>query len=364
MTLAALMGAAMRSVQATRVSILSAACGQGLTAPRRGDLGAVRLELLAYGGGMRGVPWWGVVFSAAAPVLLVGGWTVAASLQPRFDTVADTVSALAAPGAADRWVVTLTFVVVGVCYLVTALALRPAGTAGRLILIIGAVAGMLVAANPERAGDAYPWGYIIWASIGLAGVTAWPAGAWRRGSAVPWSLRPAATAVAVAVMLALVIWFAAELITGSGQAGLAERAAGIAQALWPMAVVLSCRHPVTAASDPLPEPAAWSAGPGTRPGLELGLSAQSRRYLGEPVVWTPSLLRPELVFLCGDDGRPPSPANPPADAIKPPADLPSLVTAAGWALTSWLDSIGRDAGRRQLPALLAARAGRPLATRS
>jgi len=214
---------------------------------------------------MRRVPWWGVVSSAAAPILLVGGWTVAASLQPRFDQVTGTVSALAAPGAADRWVMTATFVVVGVCYLLTALALRPAGTPGRLMLITGAVAGMLVAANPERAGDAYPWGHIIWASIGLVGVTAWPAGAWRRGRAVPWSLRPAAAATAVAVLLALVIWFAAELITGSGQVGLAERAAGTAQALWPLAVVLSCRRPARAASDPVPEPVAWPSGPGTGP---------------------------------------------------------------------------------------------------
>jgi hypothetical protein len=36
------------------------------------------------------------------------------------------------------------------------------------------------------------------------------------------------------------VWFGAELITGSGQAGLAERVAGAAQALWPLAVVLSC----------------------------------------------------------------------------------------------------------------------------
>jgi hypothetical protein len=65
---------------------------------------------------VRGVPWWGVIFSAAAPALMVGGWTVAAGLQPRsFDPVAQTVSALAAPGAADRWVMTLTFLVVGVC---------------------------------------------------------------------------------------------------------------------------------------------------------------------------------------------------------------------------------------------------------
>jgi hypothetical membrane protein len=196
---------------------------------------------------------------------MVGGWTVAASLQPRFDPVADTVSALAAQGAADRWVMTLTFVVVGVCYVLTALALRPAGTAGRLILITGAVAGMLVAANPERVGDAYPWGHIFWASIGLVGVTAWPAGAWRRGSGVPWALRPAVAAAAVAVLLALVMWFGAELITGSGQAGLAERVAGAAQACWPLAVVLSCCRTVWAS--PIGSRNAWRGRPALVPTL-------------------------------------------------------------------------------------------------
>jgi len=96
----------------------------------------------AYRSYVRDVPWWGVVSSAAAPVLLVSGWTAAASLQPRFDPVAGTVSALAAQGATDRWVMTLTFLVVGGCYIVTALALRPAGATGRLILIAGAVAGL------------------------------------------------------------------------------------------------------------------------------------------------------------------------------------------------------------------------------
>jgi hypothetical protein len=104
----------------------------------------------------------------------------------------------------------------------------------------GAVAGMLVAVNPEHPGDPYPWPHIICASIGLAGVATWPAGAWRRGPAVPWGLRPAVAAAAVAALLTLVAWFAVELVTGSGQTGLAERVAGAAQALWPLTVVLSC----------------------------------------------------------------------------------------------------------------------------
>jgi len=58
---------------------------------------------------VRNVPWWGLVSSAIGPMLLVCGWTIATRLQPpSFDPVADTVSELAAVGATDRWVMTLT----------------------------------------------------------------------------------------------------------------------------------------------------------------------------------------------------------------------------------------------------------------
>jgi hypothetical membrane protein len=196
---------------------------------------------------MRNVPWWGAVSSAMAPLLLVGGGTVATRLQPQtFDPVADTVSALAAVGAADRWVMTLTFLLVAVCDIITAAALRPAGVLGRLILVTGAVAGILVALNPEHAGGSVT--HAIWASIGLAGMALWSAGAWRRGPSVPWGLRPAVCACAVVILLALTAWFGAELVTGAGQAGLAERTVGLAQALWPLMVVLSCRFPSRALS--------------------------------------------------------------------------------------------------------------------
>src|SRR3984957_19143524 len=96
---------------------------------------------------MRGVPWWGLVSSAAAPVLLAGGWTLAAGLQPgSFDAVASTISSLAAVGAADRWVMTLALAGAGACYVITGLALRPASPAGRLILMTGGAATGLVAA--------------------------------------------------------------------------------------------------------------------------------------------------------------------------------------------------------------------------
>ena len=213
---------------------------------------------------MRVVPWWGVVSSAAAPVLMVTGWTVAAGLQRHsFDPVAQTVSALAAPGAADRWVMTLVFVVVGACDFLTGLALRPARAPGRLILMAGAVAGLLVAASPEQPGTNFPLPHMIWAVIGCAALVAWPAGAWRRGPSVPWGLRPAVSAGAVVVLVALLAWFGAELITAGGQAGLAERVFGAGQALWPLAVVLSCRGAARAASgQPYARPRPEPAGPG------------------------------------------------------------------------------------------------------
>ena len=192
---------------------------------------------------VRGVPWWGVVSSAAAPVLMVAGWTVAAGLQPRsYDAIAQPVSVPAAPGATDRWLMTATFLVVGACDVVTALALRPARAPGRLILMAAAVAGILVAANPERPGTNFPLPHMIWAAAGCVALVAWPAAAWRRGPSVPWGLRPGVSAGAVAVLAALVAWFAVALITGDGLAGLAERLFGAGQALWPLAVVASCRH--------------------------------------------------------------------------------------------------------------------------
>lgn len=54
---------------------------------------------------VRDVPWWGIASSAAPPVVLAAGWTIAASLQSRpYDPVAESVSAALAvwPAAASR----------------------------------------------------------------------------------------------------------------------------------------------------------------------------------------------------------------------------------------------------------------------
>jgi hypothetical membrane protein len=191
---------------------------------------------------VRTVPWWGLVSSAVAPVLLVGGWTLAAALQPgSFDAVSGTISSLAAQGAADRWVMTLALAGTGACHVVTGLALRPASSAGRLILATGGVAVVLVAAFPETAGDGGSLAHTFWSTVAFVALAVWPLAASRRGPSGPAWLRPGACAVAAGVLLGLLVWFYAELIGAGHQLGLAERVLAGAEAVWPLIVVLACR---------------------------------------------------------------------------------------------------------------------------
>jgi len=194
-----------------------------------------------YGGRVRRVPWWGVWPAVCAPVLLVGGWMVAAALQPTpFSQVADTISALAAYGAADRWVMTVALFGVGACYVLTGLALRPAAMPGRLVLMAGGAATALVAANPQTAGQAGSLPHTLAAAAGFVTLALWPLPGRRTEPAAPVLLRPAACASASVVLLALLVWFGVELSTGGALIGLSERMLAGAQALWPLAVIVAC----------------------------------------------------------------------------------------------------------------------------
>jgi hypothetical membrane protein len=187
------------------------------------------------------VPWWTVLSAAMAPVFLIGGWTLAAALQPAgFSSVRDTISALAGLGATDRWVMTIGLAGLGICHLVTASGLRPAAGAGRLMLATGGVATVLVAVFPVPSVGTSA---IHRVAAGIAFVTLglWPALAWRRGRSAPWPLRPAVSIVAAATMIGLLGWFAVELYGDGAWIGLTERLLAGAEALWPLLVALGGR---------------------------------------------------------------------------------------------------------------------------
>jgi Protein of unknown function (DUF998) len=193
------------------------------------------------------VPWWGIGSSGLAPVILVAGWTVGADLQPTpFNAVSRSISSLAAVGMPYRWIVTIAILGVGVCNIVTALALRPAADGGRILLMAGGVCSILIAANPQPPGG----GSLAHEASSLAGtviMTLWPAAAIRRTTGAPLALRPRVAWAVVGVNLALLLWFAAQLLHGTElglvfngtELGLAERTVTAYQALWPFVVVLT-----------------------------------------------------------------------------------------------------------------------------
>ena len=177
----------------------------------------------------------GLLSSAAAPVLLIGGWTVAAARQHGgFDSLQQTISDLAAYGADDRWVMTTALAGLGVCHLTTAAALRDvAAPAGRAVLAGGGVATVLVAVFPLPADGSGSAAHTLVAGTAFLALSVWPALAARRDGSAP--LRPVPSAVAAATLLGLVGWFGVRLQVDEG-VGLAERVTAGAQALWPMAV--------------------------------------------------------------------------------------------------------------------------------
>lgn len=168
---------------------------------------------------------WVLVSAAAAPVALIGGWTLAQMRQSDgFNPMSDTISALAAEGADDAWIMTVGLFVLGTCHLATAAGLSEAAPAGRLLLALGGAATVVVASSPQPAAAHLPAAVVAFVALAL-----WPA-----FSALP--DRRGGRAV-TAVMLVLLAWLGLEL--GGGDAlGLSERVLAGLQSLWPLVVVL------------------------------------------------------------------------------------------------------------------------------
>ncbi|MFD5328861.1 DUF998 domain-containing protein [Streptomyces sp. NPDC127092] len=189
---------------------------------------------------MRRVPRWTLLPSGTAPVVLIVGWSAAAALEgPSYDAARQTISVLAAYGAAGFWVMTGALLAVGLCHLGTAWGLRAAATPGRVALAAGGMAALAVAFVPApSSGGSLRHGSV--AATGFALLALWPVLASVRGGATaPWALRPWPAALATASMGAGALWYLVET-DRAGAAGVAERLVTCMQSLWPLVVVLSC----------------------------------------------------------------------------------------------------------------------------
>jgi hypothetical membrane protein len=178
---------------------------------------------------------WVWVSSALAPMLLIGGWTLAQSRQPYgYDPTRDTISALAAHGAADAWIMTAGLAGLGASHLITAAGWWAPGRAARGMLAAGGAATVVVSASPQPAAAHVPA-----AAIGFVALAIWPAFALRS------SVRSGRWLTLV--LLALLAWFAIALIAGT-LVGVSERALAGAEALTPIGVVVASRPRTRVAS--------------------------------------------------------------------------------------------------------------------
>ncbi len=176
--------------------------------------------------------------SAAAPVVLIAGWTVGGAVQPSsYDAVHDTISALAAHGAQHRWIMTAALAGLGLAHVSTAAGLRGRRPAARLVLAAAGLATLGVAAFPEPASGSSTT-HAAFAAVAFVLLAGWPATLGR--VAGPSAERRAAAGAATAVSVALLCWFAVTL--GHGAIGVSERVLSAQQALWPLVVVLSARR--------------------------------------------------------------------------------------------------------------------------
>jgi hypothetical protein len=179
-----------------------------------------------------------VLSSACAPVLLIGGWQLAAARQSgRFDPVSQTISALVARGATAPWIMTTALAGVGMCHTITAAGLAPVAVPGRLLLATGGVATVSLAALPLPITGNSP-AHVAAAAIAFPALSLWPALAAQRGA----KLGPAAWRSAAGGLLGLLIWFGIDFFSESPRIGLSERVLAGAQALWPFVSVLLMRR--------------------------------------------------------------------------------------------------------------------------
>ncbi len=172
---------------------------------------------------------WAVVSSSVAVLAPPIAWTVAQTHQPpRYSAARETISALAAQGATDRWIMTTGLILLGLAHLGTALALVDIGRVPRMLLALAGLSTLAVAALPQPAA-----GHSLAAGIAFVALGSWPV-----LSPVP--SRTCRLAAAV-VLFAVLLWFASQLQEGSSLLGLSERVVVVAEALWPLVVAVGVR---------------------------------------------------------------------------------------------------------------------------
>ena len=178
------------------------------------------------------------VSATVAAVALIGGWTLAAGLQPAgFDPTRDSISTLASTGMPHRSAMTTALVITGLAHIVTAWALGTAARPwGRRLLALAGVATLAAAALPQPSRVESSTAHVATAGILFTLLAAWPWFAAHHDAAPP--LRPRAGRAASVVLGLAVLTLPLAMATGWSRFGLLERLVAGALVLWPVLVAV------------------------------------------------------------------------------------------------------------------------------
>jgi hypothetical protein len=116
-----------------------------------------------------------IVTAVLSPVVLTSAWLIADAVQPRsYSPMRETVSVLAGYAGTDRWIMTSALLIVGLCYLATALGMNGISIQARVGLLVAGACGIGIAVFPQPADGSRPQ-HMAFTAIGEAALAVWPA---------------------------------------------------------------------------------------------------------------------------------------------------------------------------------------------
>lgn len=182
----------------------------------------------------------GLIAGIAAPLISIIGQIGAMFTWPKYNPFSQTISEMAAGDAPTQVFMEIVFCLCGLATLLVAMYTPGIAKLGRAFIFISGFSFFGVAYFPlETMAGASSLGHKVSAMVGFILLAAWPLVGWRRGAAVPWVLRPAASIFATVVMAIFCFWFLAVWANPAlGYVGTMERAAAWLEGIWPLIVVI------------------------------------------------------------------------------------------------------------------------------
>lgn len=181
-----------------------------------------------------------IVSSLLAPLFFIGGTFVAEALTPAYNPIKQTISELAALDAPTHVLVTILFVLTGICHLTTARYATGIGLPGRVAIFIAGLTTFAVAVFPLPTAAGSTVEHRISAMIGFVLLAVWPVLGMRMSKKYPWLLRPWGAVLGTAILGFFCFWFLGVWSDVSQpNIGLIERFAADLESVWPAVVVMA-----------------------------------------------------------------------------------------------------------------------------